>query len=133
MRPRIILLAIAVAAASVSLAADGTAKKKLPPPFHTPSATNGPKIISQPQDKKLALPAGFVAEEYASGFKKPRMLLDLPDGTVLVSDAVANGTIEAIKPDKSRKTVLSGLDRPFGLALYKDHLYRISHHGSWTS
>lgn len=123
MRPSILLLAMA-AAASLSLAADGNAqKKKLPPPFHTPSATNGPKIIAQPQDKKLSLPAGFVAEEYASGFKKPRLMLDLPDGTVLVSDAVPNGTIEAIKPDKSRKTVLSGLDRPFGLALHKDHLY----------
>lgn len=123
MRPRTLLPILASAAALAAVAADIPAKKKLPSPYHTPSAANGPKVITQPEGKKLALPAGFVAEEYASGFKKPRVLLGLPGGAVLVSDAVANGTVEAIAADKSRKTLLSGLDRPFGLAIYKEHLY----------
>lgn len=106
----------------LALAAE-TSKLKLPPPYHTPSATNAPKVVPQPQGKALQLPAGFKAEEFASGFQKPRYMVELADGTVLVSDSVANGTVQAIAPDKSKKTVLSGLDRPFGMAMYQDHLY----------
>jgi len=118
------ILAVAAASLTVSLwAADDNKTPKLPAPFHTPAAANGPKVIAQPDGKKLQLPAGFVAEEWASGFKKARVLMELPDGTVLVSDSVADGTVEAIGPDKTRKTLLKGLDRPFSLAFHKNYLY----------
>lgn len=115
-------ISLALITASVLLA-----QVKLPPPYHTPSASNGPKVVS-PEGRKLTLPEGFVAEEYASGFRKPRWMVQLPSGTVLVSDSVpkndqGSGSVIAIGADKSKKNLLTGLDRPSGMALWKDYLY----------
>jgi len=95
---------------------------KLPPPFATPSATNPPKVVAA-TGQKFNLPEGFSAELYAEGFQKARYMIELPGGTVLVSDSVAKGSVIAIAPDKSKKPLLTGLDRPFGLALHKGYLY----------
>ena len=103
------------------------AQAKLPAPFATPSVTNVPKVIP-PDGKTLKVPPGFVAEEFASGFTKPRWMVQLPTGVVLVSDSVVkndkgSGSVVAISADKSKKPLLTGLDRPSGLALWKDYLY----------
>lgn len=98
-------------------------KTELPAPFHTPSVMNPPKVIPQPAGKQLRLPAGFRAEEYAAGFQKPRYLLQLPTGTVLVTDSVPKGSVYALGADKAKKQILTGLDRPFGMAMWKDYLY----------
>jgi glucose/arabinose dehydrogenase len=100
-----------------------TARIKLPPPYQTPSATNAPKVVPQPPGQTLQLPAGFRAELFAEGFQKPRYMIELPGGTVLVTDSVADGTVQAIAPDKSKRVLIRGLDRPFGMAIYRDHLY----------
>jgi len=84
-----------------------TDRVKLPAPYHTPSASNAAKVVPQP----------------SGDFQKPRMMLELTTGTVLVSDSVANGTVWAIAPDKSKKKLLTGLDRPFGMALHQGYLY----------
>lgn len=111
-----------LAASSLVLAAD-LKKQPLPKPYATPSASNGAKIIPQPEGKKLQAPEGFVVEEYAANFKKPRFMVQLPNGTVLVSDSVAQGSIIAIGADKQAKPLLTGLDRPSNMALWKDYLY----------
>jgi glucose/arabinose dehydrogenase len=99
-------------------------KPNLPAPFHTPSATNPPKVVPQPDGRTLQVPAGFQVSSYAKGFAKPRVMLELPNGTVLVSDSVAKGSVIALLDGgKERKTLLANLARPFGLALYKEHLY----------
>ncbi len=95
---------------------------KLPPPYHTPSTPNPARVVAQ-GDHKLQAPAGFVVEEFASGFAKPRIMLELPGGAILVSDSVAKGAVWAIAPDRSKKQLLTGLDRPFGLAFNKGYLY----------
>jgi glucose/arabinose dehydrogenase len=100
-----------------------TGKVKLPAPYHTPSATNGPKVIPQPDGRQLSVPDGFRVEEFAGGFQKPRYMIQLPGGTVLVTDSVAKGSVYAIGADRSKKPLLTGLDRPFGMALWKDYLY----------
>ena len=110
------------AATGLALAAESS-RIKLPPPYHTPPAANAPKIIPQPAGRTLQVPAGFKVEEFAEGFQKPRYMLELPGGTVLVSDSVVNGTVHAIAPDKSKKALISGLDRPFGMAIFKNRLY----------
>ncbi len=111
---------------AAAIAADKSADKKvvLPAPYATPSATNPPKVVPQPDGKQLQVPQGFTVASYAKGFAKPRIMLELPNGTVLVSDSVAKGSVHALLGEgKERKTILTGLDRPFGLALYKEHLY----------
>jgi glucose/arabinose dehydrogenase len=94
----------------------------LPAPFATPSINNGPKIVPKPEGAKVKLPAGFVAQEYAGGFTRPRFMVQGPGGEVLVSDTVANGSVIAVK-DGTKKVLISGLDRPYGLALWKEYLY----------
>ena len=115
------LLFSILAPASLLVAAD--AKVKLPAPYATPIAANPSKVVAQPAGKQLNVPAGFKVEEFSSGFKKPRYMIQLPSGVVLVSDSVAKGSVIAISPDKSKKDLITGLDRPFGMALWKDYLY----------
>jgi glucose/arabinose dehydrogenase len=107
------------------LALVGADKKPvLPPPFHTPSATNPPKVVPQPDGKQLVVPQGFTVSSFAKGFLKPRIMLPLAGGAVLVSDSVAKGSVIALtNGGKERKTLIADLARPFGLATYKGYLY----------
>jgi glucose/arabinose dehydrogenase len=101
----------------------------LPEPYHSPSASNGPAVIARPDDAQLRLPAGFSIKEYASGFERPRYMIQLPTGVVLLSDSARKGTVYALFDknkdgvSEDRKQLLQGLDRPFGLALWKEYLY----------
>ena len=61
------------------------AEVKLPPPFQTPSANNGPRVISKPSEAQLQLPQGFRIEEFASDLSKPRIMLYTPTGEILVT------------------------------------------------
>src|SRR5580700_11374944 len=94
----------------------------LPAPYATPSVNNGPKIIPRPDGAKVKVPTGFVVEEYASGFARPRFMVEGPGGEVLVSDTAPNGSVIAIK-DGAKKVLISGLDRPYGLAFWQEYLY----------
>jgi glucose/arabinose dehydrogenase len=103
---------------------------KLPPPFHTPSATNRPQVIDRPDGAQLRVPQGFTVEEYASDFNKPRIMLYTPTGEILVTGSEPNGTVTVLydknndfKADKERKVLIGGLDRPYGMAFWKDYLY----------
>ena len=94
----------------------------LPPPFATPSVKNGPTVIARPSGMQLKVPEGFKIDEYASGFERPRFLVEGPGGEVLVSDTIPNGSVYALKGG-TKKAILTGLDKPYGLALYKNYLY----------
>jgi glucose/arabinose dehydrogenase len=94
----------------------------LPPPFATPAVKNGPTVIARPQGMQLKVPEGFKVDEYASGFERPRFMVEGPGGEVLISDTIPNGFVYALKGG-TKKTLLSGLDKPYGLALYKNYLY----------
>ena len=104
---------------------------KLPPPFHTPSAANAPKVIPQPSGIALKVPAGFTVGEFASGFAKPRYLVEGPSGEILLSDSVKDGAVYALTDsngdgkigDDEKKKLLGGLDRPYGMAFWKNYLY----------
>ena len=99
---------------------------KLPPPFATPSVDNGPHVIDKPEGAELKLPAGFKVDIYAEGFERPRFMTLGPKGELLVSDSADRGAVylfqDAAKPDQ-RKKLIEGLDRPYGLAFWKDYLY----------
>src|SRR5512147_893025 len=102
---------------------------KLPPPFHSPSSNNPPRVISRPDGAQLRLPAGFDIDEYAGGFERPRFMLQGPSGEILLSDSVEGGSVYVLldknkdfKADE-RKVLLRELDRPYGLAFWKDYLY----------
>src|SRR5205807_10667254 len=88
-----------------------------------PPVENAPKVIPKPEGQTLQVPAGFAVEQFASGFKKPRLMLQLPTGAVLVTDTIAKGSVYAVVTGRPNKEVISGLARPFGMALWKDYLY----------
>jgi glucose/arabinose dehydrogenase len=77
------------------------------------------------------VPAGFQAAEFASGFAKPRYLVEGPSGEILLSDSVKNGAVYALSDrnndhkidDSEKKKLIEGLDRPFGMAFWKNYLY----------
>ena len=121
-------MAIAAAVVSAAFAAD---PPKLPAPYATPSATNGPKIVPQPSGVALRVPAGFTVAEFASGFAKARYLLEGPSGEILLSDMVKDGAVYVLTDTNhdgkiagdEQKKLIGGLDRPFGMAFWKNYLY----------
>ena len=98
------------------------AKVKLPAPYATPSASNSSKLIERPAGAKLTVPPGFKAEDWGSVFKKPRFMVQLSTGTVLVADSIPKGSVVAVT-NGVHKDLISNLDRPSALALWKDYLY----------
>jgi glucose/arabinose dehydrogenase len=128
MHRRIVLAA--TAALTAALAWQPATKVDLPKPYHTPSANNRPQVVERPNGAKLTVPAGFTIEEFATGgFDRPRFLLPGPNGEILLTDYTNNGKVIALI-DKNkdlkvddRKDLLTGLDRPYGLAFWKDYLY----------
>ncbi|MCX6613603.1 MAG: PQQ-dependent sugar dehydrogenase [Acidobacteria bacterium] len=99
-------------------------KPQLPAPYATPVVANPPKVVPQPDGRQLTVPAGFTVTEFASGFTKPRIMLQLPGGAVLVTESIANGSIVALTDNgKTRKPLITGLARPFGMTFHDGYLY----------
>lgn len=103
--------------------AGATRNPKLPPPDPENSKPNPPKVVPRPEGASFKMPAGFRVEQFASGFKKPRFLLEVAGGKVLVTDAIPNGAVYLIENGKPGKAIISGLERPFGMALWGGYLY----------
>jgi len=103
--------------------------QKLPPPFHSPSANNRPEVIPRPDGARLVLPKGFQIDVYAEGFERPRFMLLGPNREVLLSDSVKGGAVYVLQDKdgdyraETRQKLIEGLDRPYGLAFWKDFLY----------
>jgi glucose/arabinose dehydrogenase len=96
---------------------------KLPAPFASKSSSNMPKVVAQPEGAKLKLPPGFEITEWATDFKTPRFMLEGPHHEIIVSDSEGGAVFVLTDNGKSRNKILSGLDRPYGLALWKNFLY----------
>jgi glucose/arabinose dehydrogenase len=123
----VLRLLVPASALTLAFALAGDLKDvKLPPPFATPSVDNGPHVVDKPEGAELKLPAGFHVDIYAEGFERPRFMLLGSKGELLLSDSADRGSVyvfeDVDKPDQ-RKKLVEGLDRPYGLALWKDYLY----------
>src|SRR5437588_9091208 len=88
----------------------------------SPQISNPPTVVPRPAGAQIKVPAGFSVDEYASGFARPRFMVEGPGGEVIVSDTVPNGSVIALR-NGAKKVLISGLDRPYGLALWKEYLY----------
>jgi glucose/arabinose dehydrogenase len=125
MKPSFVLLLALCAGASLF----AFQAPQLPPPFQTPSAANPPRVIPQPDGVQLRVPAGFDVQPFADGFKRPRFMLAGPKGELLLTDSTENGSVFVLtdrdgdgKAD-GRNVLLQGLDRPYGMAIWKEYLY----------
>jgi hypothetical protein len=89
---------------------------QLPAPYHTPSASNAPKVIPRPDGAQLSLPKGFTAEVFAEGLKTS--LHGFAPGEVLISDSVVDkGTVYVLRTETrtarlNPRELIDGLDRP---------------------
>ncbi len=94
----------------------------LPPPNDTGSANNGPRVVARPPGAQLHVPAGFQIQEYASGFRDPRVLLTAPNGDIFIVESRAN-QIKVLrdrdgKLERPQVFAESDLNQPFGVAFY---------------
>src|SRR6059058_6384458 len=96
----------------------------LPPPSSNILAINPPRVARRPPDAKPQVLPGFRIELYASGFRDPRFLLTAPNGDIFVVESRTNqikvlrDTKGSGKPDATEVFTESGLNKPFGIALY---------------
>jgi glucose/arabinose dehydrogenase len=102
----------------------GAQAPQLPAPFATPSATNAPRVVEPPAGAMLHVPQGFSVSTWASGFDMPRFMLLAPGGEILLSDSGAGIVYVFVggKPE-SKKPLVMGLNRPYGLAVWQNYLY----------
>ena len=95
----------------------------LPRPFATPSARNGPEVVSPPAGAHPFVPPGFRADVFASDLLGPRLLRVAPSGDLFVAESSA-GQVRVLRAaagarEAERREVFAvGLDRPFGIAFY---------------
>lgn len=102
---------------------------QLPPPYATPSADNHPSVIPKPAGAALHVPNGFRIEEWANSFVQPRFLLQGNHGEILLADSGGDASgrgIVYVFPNgnpHARKELITGLTRPYGIALWKNYIY----------
>ncbi|MBC8167363.1 MAG: PQQ-dependent sugar dehydrogenase [Bryobacteraceae bacterium] len=123
------LLAIPVLLAGAAFAwQQQRAGVRLPEPYATKSVNNRPQVVNRPDGAKLTVPQGFSIEEFATGFERPRIMVYAPGGEILMTESSPNGgvlvlTDAAGKVMPDPKKLITGLDRPYGMAWWKDYLY----------
>ncbi len=104
-------------------------KPKLPAPFETKAAGNGPNKEKPPAGFLPKVSAGFQVSVYASGFKRPRWLTVAPNGDIFLADTTGSGQIIVLRSGKDtsaapeREVFVDGMNRPFGIAFHDDYVY----------
>jgi glucose/arabinose dehydrogenase len=116
-------------------------KLQLPAPFATPSARNTSKVIGWPKGKMPTPAAGLQVSLFAEGFDNPRSSYVLPNGDILVVEAVREWVGRADRPEKSanritlfrdadkdgkpelREVFLTGLNMPHGMVAVGNWFY----------
>src|ERR1700682_1670952 len=103
-------------------------KPKLPAPFATHSAGNGPDKAKPPAGFLPTVPPGFRLNVFARNFKRPRWLTVAPNGDIFLADTGAGEIVVLREPQPSggaqaRENFVTGLSRPFGIAFHDDYVY----------
>ena len=96
----------------------------------TTQVPNPPKVVPKPADVELVAPEGFKVEPFAEGFKRPRWVVEAPNGDVFLSDSTAGSIFVLRDANKNQKIEESestefatGLTQPFGMAFAKEGFY----------
>ncbi len=103
-------------------------KPKLPAPFETKSAGNGPDREKPPAGFLPTVPAGFRVNVFAADFKVPRWLAVAPNGDIFLADTRA-GQVLVLRDPKNRggaqerEVFVDGMTRPFGIAFHENYVY----------
>jgi glucose/arabinose dehydrogenase len=102
----------------------------LPPPFHSPWFRKATRVVDMPDGHQLNVPAGFTVNLFADKLQFPRFMALAPNGDVFVAEPLRGDPRITILRDadrdgvaETRATFATGLNRPFGLAFWKNYLY----------
>ena len=103
-------------------------KPKLPAPFATNSAGNGPDKVKPPAGFLPTVPPGFRSNVFAGNFKRPRWLTVAPNGDIFLADTGAGEIVVLRDPQhtggaQEREVFADGMKRPFGIAFREDYVY----------
>lgn len=95
----------------------------LPPPFETPSAGNGPRVVATPTNATVSVPPGFSVKQFASGLSNPRLLRVAPNGDIFIAETARNRihvmrAADGADAPSENQVFAEGLERPFGIAFY---------------
>ena len=103
---------------------------QLPPPFQTPWFRKPTRVVAMPDGHRLTVPAGFAVNVFAGDLQFPRFMALAPNGDVFLSEPFRGAGRITILRDadgdgvaETREVFATGLNRPFGLAFWKDYLY----------
>jgi glucose/arabinose dehydrogenase len=95
----------------------------LPKPGATPSSANMSHIVARPADAVPQVPDGFKIALFADGLRGPRQMRVAPNGDIFIAETNA-GRIRVLRAadggarPSSNEVYASGLNQPFGLALF---------------
>jgi glucose/arabinose dehydrogenase len=128
---RVVLLASVGLLLAAQLPAQVThgQKPKLPAPFATRSAGNGPYREKPPSGFLPTVPPGFRVNVFAANFKRPRWLTVAPNGDIFLADTTGRGEIIVLRDPKNtggaqeREVFVDGMNRPFGITFHEDYVY----------
>src|SRR5262245_30972438 len=103
----------------------------LPEPFATPWFRKSTRVVAMPDGHRFTVAAGFTVSLFADQLPIARFMALAPNGDVFLSQPVSRtaGVITVLRDAdhdgvaETRMTFASGLNRPFGLAFWKDYLY----------
>src|SRR5437660_8426649 len=97
-------------------------KPQLPPPFSTKSADNSSDKEQPPDGFLPTVPQGFRVNVYASGFRRPRWLIQAPNGDMFLAETGGGRIVVLRAPNNSgtaqREVFAEGLRQPFGIAFH---------------
>jgi glucose/arabinose dehydrogenase len=104
--------------------------QQLPPPFQTAWYRKPTRVVAMPDGHQLTVPQGFSVSLFADKLKFARWMALAPNGDVFLAEPLArDGQITVLRDAdhdgvaEIRSTFASGLNRPFGLAFWKNYLY----------
>src|SRR5262245_16464627 len=122
------LLALLLSAFAPELRRD--LRQQLPAPFATPWYRKPTKVVAMPDGHRLTVPAGFTVNLFADKLQFARFMALAPNGDVFLAEPVRGAGRITILRDRDhdgvaelRETFATNLNRPFGLAFWKDYLY----------
>jgi glucose/arabinose dehydrogenase len=106
------------------------ALQALPKPFDTPWFRKPTRSVPPPATFQPRAPAGFAVNVFADGLKFARFMALAPNGDVFLAEPARGEAAITVLRDADhdgvaevRETFASGLNRPFGLAFWKNYLY----------
>ncbi len=92
--------------------------------YSVPALTNLPTINYGDEGRVLKVPDRFKIDIFAKDLENPRVVVFDPEGRMLVSETSKGDIVALEDKDKNgiaetKRTILSGLNKPHGLAFYK--------------